>query len=71
MFMFLGVEDVFGVPYVVALGIYGVFALGITGTVSLWVPGDLALGITGVVVSVFLSIFYHGADISVPSKIFF
>ena len=55
MFMSIGVEDVFGVPGVVSLGVIGkianwvpsVVALGINSVVSFGVPGVAALGNTG------------------------
>ena len=58
--MFLGVEEVYGITCVVALGV--------PVKVALWVPGDVSLGIPGVVASVLPGVVSLGCSISVPGK---
>ena len=65
MFIFIGVEDAFGVTGVIALGISGAVSLGVSGLVSLWVTGDFALVIVVAVAYVFPGV------VSLESAIFF
>ena len=69
----ISVEDVSGVPSVVALEIYGIVYLGIPSLVALCIPGkvplyvsdDFSLHIPGVVASVFPDIVFLRSDIFV------
>ena len=79
MLMYPGVEDLYGVPCVIFLEIYGAVALGVTSVVALGVPvkdsfrdpGDSALGIPGVVAYVFSGVVSLGSAIFIPCKCFF
>ena len=69
--MCLGEEDLYGVPYYVALGISNVVSLGVNGLIEFWVLSDVALVIFGIFDSVFPGVFFLGSSISVRGKFIF
>ena len=71
VFMSIGLEDVYGVTDVLALGVSTFVSLGVTGKVSIWVPGNGDLGVLGVFTSVFPGVFSLGVGICVPGKVSF
>ena len=77
--MYIGVEDIYGVPGVedfdisdcVALGFTSVVYFGVPGKFCIWVNVDVEVGIPGVVAAVFSVFFFIGYVISVPGKYLF
>ena len=67
MIMYIGVEDVSGVPAVIDLGISSAVAFGVTSVVSLGIPGVVDFGFPGIVI-----VGVPGkSSIWAPSKVFF